>query len=42
VTGDRELLAAWRGAFTLGCFPEDGDVAAAELWDLYLDAADAL
>ena len=42
MTGGSELLAAWRGAFTLGCFPDDGDAAAAELWDLYLDAADVL
>jgi hypothetical protein len=41
-TGDRALLAAWRGAFTLGCYPDEADPQAVELWDAYLDAADTI
>ncbi|MDA8332204.1 MAG: hypothetical protein M0027_13590 [Candidatus Dormibacteraeota bacterium] len=41
-TEDPAKLAAWRDAFTLGCYPEASEDGAEELWDAYLDVADAL
>ena len=41
-TEDPAQLAAWRDAFTLGCYPEASEDGAEKLWDAYLDVADAL